>query len=140
MPALFPLRLALTKEQNEWLKRRSFDRERMPSEIVLGLLDDEIRQENISGRLAELTRLVAESEARSRRFEAALAVHQEVTTAYLHELFRESRGNLYRLESIILDMPDRDSVRRAVNEFVRSHEREMDERLKEIRLRLATRP
>lgn len=86
MPARFPLRLALTKEQNEWLKRRAFECEAMPSEIVLDRLDAESRQEDLTVRLAELTRLTAESEARSRRFEAALAVHQEGTTAYLDEL------------------------------------------------------
>lgn len=136
MPALFPLRLALTKEQNEWLKQRFFERETSPLEIVLGLLEAEIRGENITGRLAELVRLGAESEARSRRLEASLAAHQEVITAYLHELFRESRANLYRLESIIADMPDAPSVRRMGNEFVRSHEREMAERVEEIRHRL----
>ena len=117
----------------------SFERGKDRSEIISALLDAEIRGENPSARLAELLRLVSESDARGRRLEASLAVHTEVTATYLSELFRESRTSLYRLESIVMDMPDPGEVRRLVNEFVRSHEREMEERLAEIRQRIAPR-
>jgi len=134
MPALFPLRLALTKEQDEWLKKRSLALGESQGEIVSSLLDAEIGGENMSARLAELARLLAESEPRSRRMEVALTNTHEVMLAYVKELFRESSANLYRLNAAIDNMPDSILVRQKVNEYVRGREREMGEKLRALHL------
>ena len=130
MPALFPLRLALTQQQREWLTRRSLALGKLPAQIVSGLLDTEIDGENTAGKLAELIRMMGESDARIRRMETAMMGHHDVTKAYLGELFRESCASLYRLEAIVADMDDPVSVRMQMNEHLRKKEREMNERVR----------
>jgi hypothetical protein len=129
MPALFPLRLALTKEQDEWLKQRSLASGKTGAEIVSALLEAEIGQANPTARLAEMVRLLSEAEARSRRLEATLEKQHEVVMLFLKEMYREGSANLYRIESVIDDFPDPILVRQRLNEYVRTRDREMGERL-----------
>ena len=136
MPALFPLRLALTKEQSEWLDKRSRTLGKPSAQIVSELLETEICGENTSGRLAELTRMVGESNARSHRLEKVMVMQHEVSQSYLKEIFRESSANLYRLEAIVADMDDPVSVRMLMNEYVRGLQRRMEEQVKIFELQL----
>lgn len=129
MPALFPLRLALTKEQDEWLRKRSAASGKTGAEIVSALLEAEIGEANPTARLAEMVRLLAQAEARSQRLEATLEKQHQLMMVYIKDMFRVSSANLYRLNAIIDQMENPTHVRQIVNEFVRGQEREIQERI-----------
>jgi hypothetical protein len=132
MPALFPLRLSLTKEQNEWLEGRGDKDGKTDAQVVSSLIDAEMRGENTAARLAELSRLLTESEARRRRLEEVLVSNTSAAMILLKELFRESSANLYRINQIVSQFDDPASERQLLNEFVRGKEREMEAALSRL--------
>lgn len=132
MPALFPLRLSLTKEQNEWLEGRGDKDGKTDAQVVSSLIDAEMKGENTAARIAELTRLLTESEAQRRRFEELLVSNSTASMIILKEIFRESSANLYRINQIISQFENPAAERQLVNEFVRGQERELEATLSRL--------
>lgn len=125
MPANYPLHLAFTKEQMEWLERESNRSERTKSKIVQELVEQERKNESQNCLLKDMTQKTDQMLALQRAHFANTDSQTQIVLAYVKELFRESSASLYRLNAIIDEFSEPEKVRADVNEFVRKQESNM---------------
>lgn len=132
MPANYPLHLAFSKEQMEWLESESERYRRTKSKIVQDLVEAERKGESHHAMLRELSEKMDQLRAKEQLNFANSFIKIESILAYVKEIFRESSANLYRLNAVIDEFQDPEKVRASVNEFVRKQESEMRFRIHQI--------
>ena len=132
MPALFPLHLALTEEQQNWIILESERTKKTKSKVVQDLVDAAKKNESYNEILLEVPLKFSQLENFQRVIASQMETQLEIVLAYVKEIFRESSANLYRLNAIVDEFEDPETVRAEVNEFVRKQESMM--RLKVIKV------
>ena len=132
MPANFPLHLALTKDQSEWLEAKSEDTGKSKSKLIQEMIEVERKGNSLPVLLTDLSLKLDNMRSTEQNFFANSFVQNEIIFAYVKELFRESSASLYRLNAIIDGFTEPEKVRAEVNEFVRKQESMMRTKAIEI--------
>ena len=132
MPALFPLHLALTEEQQNWIILESERTKKTKSKVVQDLIDAAKKGESHNEILREVPSKLDQLKAQQHANSSEMNVQLEIILAYVKEIFRESSANLYRLNAIVDEFEEPETVRSEVNEFVCKQESMM--RLKVIKI------
>ena len=132
MLVALPLHLALTEEQNNWIILESERTKKTKSKIVQDLIDAAKKNESYNEILLEVPLKFSQLENFQRAIASQMETQLEIVLAYVKEIFRESSANLYRLNAIVDEFEDPETVRAEVNEFVRKQEAMM--RLKVIKV------
>jgi hypothetical protein len=132
MPANFPLHLALTKEQIEWLEVKSEDTGKSKSKLVQEMIELERKGESHHRMLTDLSAKLEQIKALEENFFANAFMQNDIVLAYVKEIFRESSASLYRLNAIVDEFPEPEKVRAEVNDFVRKQESKMREKVLQI--------
>lgn len=122
MPANFPLHLALTKEQIEWLEVKSEETGKSKSKLVQDMIEVERRGTSFDTLLTNVSAKLDQMKTLEQNFFANSLTQNEVILAYVKEIFRESSANLYRINSIIDEFAEPEKVRAEVNDYVRKQE------------------
>jgi hypothetical protein len=125
MPANYPLHLAFTKEQMEWLERESKRSDRTKSKIVQELVEAQRSGQSHHAVLKELDQKTDKMLELQRASFANSDTQTQIILAFVKEIFRESSANLYRLNEVIDGFTDPEKVRFEVNEYVRKQESAM---------------
>jgi hypothetical protein len=132
MPANFPLHLALTKEQIEWLEVKSEDTGKSKSKLVQEMIEVERKGESQHSLLTELSAKLDQMKALEQNFFTNALTQNDILLAYVKEIFRESSASLYRLNAIVDEFQEPEKVRAEVNEFVRKQESMMRSKVMQI--------
>jgi hypothetical protein len=124
-----PLKIYLSDEQRRWIEKRSKEKKETLSRCVVSLIEEQMDEKSTDVLLRKITSTLDQvAISHTRKGDEMLALLHR-TSVLLKEVFRESSANLYRLNSIIDEMPNSILVRQKVNEFVRGRETEVLERL-----------
>ena len=122
MPANYTLHLGLTKEQMEWISRKADEARKSKSKFVQDIIETSKKNEILEQKLESVITKISETEHLVRSAFVQTSPQLEIILAYVKEIFRESSANLYRLNAIVDEFAEPDSVRAEVNEFVRKQE------------------
>lgn len=122
MPANYTLHLGLTKEQMEWISRNADEAQKSKSKFVQDIIEASKKNERLEQKLESMITKISEMERLSQSMFAQTSPQLEIILAYVKEIFRESSANLYRLNAMVDEFAEPETVRSEVNEFVRKQE------------------
>jgi hypothetical protein len=94
MPANYPIHLALTKEQMEWLETEFRRTGNSRSKVVQDLIEAARRGESSGLQVKDLELQTSKVISLQKEFHEQVSMQLEVHLAYLKEIFRESAANL----------------------------------------------
>jgi hypothetical protein len=129
------LKLYLTEEQKSWVERLANDEQEPMSKCIAKLIDAYRDQRGRDQKLDKMQTELEDLKTNQKLLLSNSTSQLEIILAYVKEIFRESSANLYRLNSMIDEFKDSESVRADVNEYVRKQESAM--RLRAIQIQEA---
>lgn len=133
MPANFPLHLALTQEQSDWILEESKRTQKTKSKIVQDLIEDQRLGKSHGVMMNVLSEKIDQMRATQQVHFTNSDSQVEIVLAYIKEVFRESAANLFRINAIIDDFQEPEKMRSEVNNFVREQENYMRTKCAQIR-------
>jgi hypothetical protein len=121
----FVLKLYLTKEQKKWVEHLSQLKQEPMSKCIANLIEAQRNGKNWEQKLGHILENLENLKVNQSKEHSSSASQLKIILSYLKEIFRESSANLYRINSIIDEFTDSETVRADVNEYVLKQESAM---------------